>query len=174
MNQNQPPSRADAETLQREKELFEPIARQQRSGWARNLSKVVAELVTDPEPHWAVRELFWVRLYAVLEELARLLERDLNEGSANVPVVKKALACIERIRSEFSEDELLWVDCMRHTYVHIEQVSTRLTLKKDGKLADTRPVKLVDKTLSKADIQARWHRYFGAHYGGESSAKPAD
>lgn len=174
MKHTNPPSLADAKALEDEKEILDPIARQQRSNWVRNLNHIVVEPTTTEEPHWAIRELFWIRLYAVLEELPRHLQREFGESNASAAMVKTALACTKAIAKAFSEDELLWIDCMRHTYVHIEQVNTRLTSTNDGRLAKTRPVKLIGKTLRKSDIQARWQAYFTSHYGGEPSARPAD
>jgi hypothetical protein len=179
-------SAEEADRLRSEIEAMSGVEHEQEKQWIRTAVRY-AEMTASGygDPSEAPGALFWIRLFEVLGTLRDQWTRQaamLDEVVGNddderrrarltrlyVEPQRRVLEAMEALRSEFSEDELLYVERRRHVEAHPYQRGYRLLGRRGGFSPDFKSV-LTGSTYSVEGVGARTLAVNKAR-GGEAAA----
>lgn len=147
-----------------------------RCYWVNDLAEVSAALGTqgDNAP-WPFRTAFWIRLHGVLNELRtecletfRRADIDPTTHTANrgslLALELEKYRCIEVVRQQFSEDELVYADYLRQTNGHPTQAqyAVRWSNANGGQINDRRRISTVGREFTVAELDAAVRRVLAA------------
>jgi hypothetical protein len=145
--------------------------------WVNDLAEVVEALDRqgDAAP-WPFRTAFWIRLHGVISDLRMECLETFGHAEIDpatyVPSRGSLLAlevekfrCIEAVRRQFSDDELIYADYLRQTNGHPtqEQYGVRWSNANGGQVNDLRRINTVGREFTVTELDAAIRRVLFAN-----------
>jgi hypothetical protein len=156
----------------------------QKCVWVERLSDVVDRLVAEGAPFdWAVDSVFWTKLHGVLTELradyTKYLEPLRSTGVDLMTYVPNrgslleygltAYRCLEGVRKQLTEEELIYADYRRQTEGHTIQSCYSVRWSRKAGIIDKRRIQALGREYTIAELDAALDRV-GLAFDGDEHA----
>ena len=169
-----PLSPADEQRLRDAIKERSPIRAKQALQWVAQLDRVTRDLrASGTETHPDTVAAFWVKLYALLDEIGGEYEsvcahydRIGASTDRDAIVARIVRDSIRDVKAAMDEDELMWLNYRRDVESHVWQDGYELSRKKNG-LKETREFDLIGKRMTHEEFDKRARALLRKHHVNE-------